>query len=295
MKNSSGVARWVVTIASCLLVFARAVPIAAPPPFSLDKVAANLQRLADQVPDEEWHDRLVSHSSGCNCADEDDSPYAEEASADVADEDFQVAPPTDASPMEAPTYAVGLLQRSVSGHKLVDRHRSGCKCGAKKQAASSKALALASSSTAVSSAAAVSSGGDGDAKPTGIWVYTCKYSQPDLVFWRLTNTAYLRGGIVLKETIAYTDTCKMCDYNNVGCNKEEVELTDGNCLCMWRMNGVEMQTQLMSCSACVTDCIGAYRTFDLGKTEPGMQKGVCLRKKPHQTFADLAPVGYDAR
>ena len=31
----------------------------------------------------------------------------------------------------------------------------------------------------------------------------------DLLFWRLTNTAYLRGGIVLKETIAYTDKRKL--------------------------------------------------------------------------------------
>merc|ERR1719183_2295291 len=109
-------------------------------------------------------------------------------------------------------------------------------------------------------------------------------------FWKLTNTAYLRGGIILKETVAYTDTCKMCDYNNVACQKEEVELTDGNCLCMWRMNGVEMKTQLLACSACVTDCIGVYKTFDLGKPEPGMQKGMCLRKKPHKSFGDLKPL-----
>merc|ERR1719456_262473 len=155
-----------------------------------------------------------------------------------------------------------LLQRSTSDRKLVAHHRSvsrsvsrsGCDCGAK-SAANSKAVALATSASAASSS-------DTDAKPTGIWLYTCKYSQPDLVFWRLTNTAYLRGGIVLKETIAYTDSCKMCKYNNVACNKEEVELTDGNCLCMWRVNGVEMKTMLLSCSACVTECIGAYREFD---------------------------------
>ena len=27
---------------------------------------------------------------------------------------------------------------------------------------------------------------------------------------------------------------------------QEVELTDGNCLCMWRMNGVEMQIALLA-------------------------------------------------
>lgn len=130
-------------------------------------------------------------------------------------------------------------------------------------------------------------------KPTGLWLNVCKYNQNDLTFWRLKNSAYLRGGIVLKETIAYVDSCKMCEYNNLVCNANQWELRDGNCLCMWRLNGAEMKTKLLSCSACVTDCIGVYKSFDVGKETPEIQKGVCLRKKPHKAFEDLGPVGFD--
>jgi len=286
---------WAVAFASCCLL-AQSAPIWSPPSFSLDSVATNLQNYP--VPEEDGYKvHLIQKDSGCNCAEQDDS-WQEEDSADVKDSDFQVAPALHVSEQEAaaaqqalqgPVYnTVGLLQKSKvghkkGGHKHKGASRSGCNCG-------SKSMSLASSSTAVAVNSGSGASFDGDAKPTGIWVHTCQYSQPDLVFWRLTNTAYLRGGIVLKETVAYTDTCKMCEYNNVACNKEEVELTDGNCLCMWRMNGVEMQTQLLACSACVSDCIGAYRTFDLGKPDPGMQKGVCLRKKPHKAFGDLSPL-----
>jgi uncharacterized protein GlcG (DUF336 family) len=245
-------------------------------------VASNLQRLADDVPDEGWHEHLLDHT-GCSCNTEKDDPWAKEASAEVSDDDFQVAPPVPGPkdlPIEdnlPPSYHLALLQRANSDGHLVahSSHRSGCNCA-------SKALSLAKSSTAVSAGSA-----DADAKPTGIWLHTCHYAQRDLQFWRLTNTAYLRGGIILKETIAYTDSCDMCEYNNVACEKDEVELTDGNCLCMWRMNGAEMVTELLSCSACVTDCLGSYRTFDLGKPEPGFQKGICLRKKPHMQLDDL--------
>jgi hypothetical protein len=263
---------WAVALVSCVL--AQAAPMAVPPPFSLDMVASNLMRYADQVPEEGWKDRLVSHS-GCNCAEEQDNPYAEEANTDVDDADFQVAP--SMAMLQAPFHSLSLVQ-GASQHRGTSR--SGCNCG-------SKALSLATSGSAVTSG----SGSEFDDKPTGIFLFKCSYSHADLLFWRLTNTAYLRGGIVLKETIAYTDTCKMCDYNNVACDKKkEVELTDGNCLCMWRMNGVEMQTALLACSSCVTECIGVYKTFDLGKDQPGMQKGVCLRKKPHKSFGDVKPL-----
>lgn len=184
------------------------------------------------------------------------------------------------------------MQRSAAEHRLHHRSasRSGCSCDTKAKVAStadSKALTVAGTSTAV----ATDSASEGDAKGTGVFLNTCIYNQPDLVFWRLVNTAYLRGGIVLDHTIAYTDSCKMCEYNNVQCNKQEVELTDGNCFCVWRENGAEMQTMLLSCSACVTDCIGVYKTFDLGKPEPAMQKGICLRKKPHKALDDIPPIG----
>jgi hypothetical protein len=313
--------KWALAISGCCLLLApgsQAAALVDEPPFSLDQVAGNLQQLADDVPDEEWPDRIIPPSD-CNCGEQDDA-NAEEASADIHDEDFQVAPlpegqivPEDKEEqdnlkVQSFDLSVALVQRSSSDKKRAVHNRSitqsGCPCSHNKRLQLVSQVAALAKKTKVSkskalsmaaSAATVSSGTDekfdAEAQPTGIWLHTCKYSQPDLVFWRLTNTAYLRGGIVLKETFAYTDSCKMCDYNNVACNKDEVELTDGNCLCMWRMNGAEMQTMLMSCSACVTDCIGVFKTFDLGKPDPGMQKGMCLRKKPHKALEDLMPVG----
>jgi len=289
---------WALAFANCCLTLAstvEAAPIyAAPPPFSLDMVASNLQRLADNVPPEGWQEHLLN-DKGCSCVskesrDGDFDPNAEEASAEVSDEDFQVAPPVPRSNQVAPyandvppAYRIGLLQQADSQHRAVvhQRHQSGCNCASQATAGSSTALSWGEPHP----------GATDEPKDAGMWLNTCQYTQPDLVFWRLTNTAYLRGGIVLKETIAYTDSCDMCSYNNVACNKAEVELTDGNCLCMWRMNGVEMVTELLACSACVSDCIGAYRTFDVGKPEPGFQKGMCLRKKAHMQLDDLDAIG----
>lgn len=98
-------------------------------------------------------------------------------------------------------------------------------------------------------------------------------------------------GIVLHSTIAYTDSCDLCKYNNLACNKsQDVELMNGNCLCMWRVNGVDMKSELVPCSDCVQSCIGVFKKFDVGKTEPAMQQGLCLRKKDTNTFGSLTPL-----
>jgi hypothetical protein len=270
-------------------------------PFSLDRVAANLQQLADAVPEEDYQDKLIKHAD-CSC-DEQADPTAEEADANVNDEAFQIAPSwgTHLVASPPPTYELKLLQRSdhrrslrtmIQSDRRHGRSQSRCACQSQHLfASSSSTKALAASGESNALAVAASSKGAGSSDGTGLWLQTCEYSHADLVFWKLTNSAYFPDGIVLDHTIAYTDTCDLCSYNNLGCNKtKDVELMNGNCLCMWRVNGVDMRSQLVPCGDCVTSCIGVYKTFDIGKVEPAMQKGLCLRKKDMNAFGSLTPL-----
>merc|ERR1719498_2113300 len=99
-------------------------------------------------------------------------------------------------------------------------------------------------------------------------------------YLRIENTEYRSDGIVLEKTIAYTDSCENCKYNNLKCHDKEVMLETGNCLCMWRVDGAEPKLNLLQCARCVEDCIGKYQSFDLGEyMSPVQQKGMCLKKK----------------
>mmetsp|Transcript_132426 Transcript_132426/g.247649 ORF Transcript_132426/g.247649 Transcript_132426/m.247649 type:complete len:179 (+) Transcript_132426:46-582(+) len=117
------------------------------------------------------------------------------------------------------------------------------------------------------------------AEDVEVFLKVCEFTSEDLAFWRLTQSAYLIDGIVLPRTIAYTESCDKCEYNNVECRKEEARLEDGNCLCMWRVNGKDPVTSLLQCGACVEECIGKFKNFDLGKDVPETTGGLCLRKK----------------
>lgn len=271
--------------------------------FSLDNVAANLERLADSVPEEDYKEKLIKHAE-CSCDQQAEDPAAEEADANVNDEAFQIAPSWGShnDVNLPPTYSVRLFQRSEHKRSLrniiqADRQhassKSSCGCKSKQLVTSSsntRALSRSGASNELVVATSSTEANSAGTKGTGLWLNTCQYSQADLVFWKLTNTAWLPNGIVLKHTIAYTDSCDLCKYNNLACDKKDVELTDGNCLCMWRADGVDMQTELVPCGDCVQSCIGVYKTFDVGKPEPAMQKGLCLRKKDMNAFGDLTPL-----
>jgi len=112
-----------------------------------------------------------------------------------------------------------------------------------------------------------------------VWLNQCELKKGDIEMWGLERTQYRLGGISLPETIAYTDSCDMCKYNDLKCSEEEVELDTGYCLCMWRVDGADPVTKPVACGRCVQDCVGNYLNIDLGKEfEPAQQKGICLRR-----------------
>lgn len=118
-----------------------------------------------------------------------------------------------------------------------------------------------------------------------IYLNECILTQEDLHFWSLQQTEYQSHGIVLPNTTAYTDSCDMCEYNQFACNKEETVLREGTCLCVWRVNGADPQTQQMQCGACVEECVGKVKSFEVGKAyNPLQQRGICVRKKTQLHF-----------
>jgi len=112
------------------------------------------------------------------------------------------------------------------------------------------------------------------------WVNQCQVTGKDLDFWRLRNTDYRPGGIMLQKTVAYAASCDDCEAHNLKCDAEPTSIYTGYCLCMWRVNGADPKLKLVPCGRCPTDCIGKYVNFDVGAyLQPVQQRGICIKKK----------------
>merc|ERR1719408_1164342 len=97
------------------------------------------------------------------------------------------------------------------------------------------------------------------------WTNQCQVSGADLDFWRLRNTDYRPGGIMLDKTIAYASNCDECAAHNLKCDAKPTSIYTGYCLCMWRVDGADARLKMVPCGRCVPDCIGKYVNFDIGQ------------------------------
>lgn len=111
-------------------------------------------------------------------------------------------------------------------------------------------------------------------------VKTCAIARKDLQLWNM-------GGILdVDSTTGFTDNCDTCKNNDVECGKDEVPLKDGNCMCLWRVIGAPVITAPLFCDACVEDCIGDFRNFDVGKfLNPVQTGGMCIFKSEKVAMA----------
>ncbi|CAD7944880.1 unnamed protein product [Amoebophrya sp. A120] len=108
----------------------------------------------------------------------------------------------------------------------------------------------------------------------------CTVTEKDQLLLGVRKTAFISQGVLLDTTKAYVSSCAECERHSLACAGTNVEINDGQCLCVWHGGGEKKQMLQLPCNSCVPQCIGRVRIFESTKPyEPDYVEGMCVQKK----------------